>query len=163
MVSAENWVGTAEVLVRLFDREEQAIHLIGIGRDLHGTAEIFQNAGARLSMSTSTRPARLAIWSHSRPHSSDVLRRVLPVSLSGAVEHLAGCKSSTPAHNASGAELASALEEIAWASFGKSIEDNAVAAAVSLLRHLAFHPLDRSTKLGALAAALCQKQGTVWR
>jgi len=163
VVSAMNWVDTTEVLVRLFDREEREIRLIAMGRDLHGAAEISGNAGARLSIGTSTRPARLAIWSHSRPHSFDVLRRVLPVSLSGVAEHIPGFTNNNPAEIPNSAELASALEEIAWASFGGSIKDNAVAAAISLLQHLALHPLDRSTKLGALVAALCQKQGTIWR
>jgi hypothetical protein len=92
------------------------------------------------------------------------LRRVLPISLSSAVGDIPVITNGDPvsvAESLTAAALAGALEEIASASLGGSIQEDAIAAAVSLLQHLALHPLHRSNKLGALVAALCQKQGMI--
>jgi hypothetical protein len=164
VVSGTNWVDSEEVFVRLFDREEREVRLIAIGRDLHGAADLSQSAGVRLSIETSSRPADLAIWSHSRPHSSDLWRRVLPRSLSsviGEVGRITHCNPAAVAESLAGGALSDLLEEIssAW-SRGTNRED-AIPTTVALLQYLACHPLHRSDKLGALVAALCQKPGTI--
>jgi hypothetical protein len=164
VVSGENWAEAAEVLVRLIDQEEREVSLIAIGRDLHGAADLPRRTDARLRIETSSPPAQLAIWSHSRPHSSDLWRRVLPQSLSGPIGEVRSITYDEPASVAealASTALSGPLEEIASAWLGGRTQGDAMAAAIALLQHLALHPLDRSNKLGALVAALCQKQGTI--
>jgi hypothetical protein len=164
VVSCRNWVEATGVSVRVFDAEEREVRLIAIGRDLHGAADLSQRPGARLKIESSGPPARLAIWSHSRSHSAELWRRVLPSSLACAIGDVPGITRYNPAAMAeslTGGELSAALDEIASAWLGEGLQGDAIADAVALLQHLALHPLHRSNKLGALVAALCQKQGTI--
>jgi hypothetical protein len=163
VVSGRNWVEAATAFVRLVDPEEREVPLIAVGRDLHGAADLSGRGGAQLRIETSSPPPQLAIWSHSRPHSSDLWRRVLPTSLSGGIGEIQGVNHSDPAalvESFASAALSDSVAEIALASLEGPIQADAITAAVALLRHLADHPLHRSNKLGALIAALCQKQGT---
>jgi hypothetical protein len=164
VVSCLNCVEATGVSVRVFDAEVREVRLIAIGRDLHGAAELSQRPGARLKIESSGPPARLAIWSHSRSHSAELWRRVLPSSLGSTIGEVPGITRynlAAMAESLAGGELSAALDEIASASLGEAPQGDAIAAAVVLLQHLALHPLHRSSRLGALVAALCQKQGTI--
>jgi len=164
VLSGRNWIERAEVLVRLLDRDEREVPLIAIGQGLYGAADLSGRAGARLSIETSSPPTQLAIWSHARPHSSELWRRVLPKCLGSAIDEVPGMARGDPAPVAerlATEALSGVLEEIASAWLGEANREDAIVVAIALMQHLALHPLQRSNKLGALIAALCQKQGTI--
>ena len=164
VVSGRDCGEALSLLIRLVDGAERAVQLIAIGRELHGAANLSQRAGARLQIESSSPPARLAIWSHSRPHSADLWRRSLPKSLSGALTQeprINQDRRASVAESLANGALSGPLDEIASGWLEGPVPADAIAAASALLQHLARHPLHRSNTLGALVAALCQKQGTI--
>lgn len=120
------------------------------------------DAEARLQLEAVEPPSGIAIATYSRANPSNRWRRVLPACLtSPGVAHTETSHRNPEdfAKMCALGPLSATLGEIATDFVSGPLTEGSLQAAAVLLRRLATHPMDRSAKLGALAAALCQKDG----
>jgi hypothetical protein len=163
VVSGRGW-RDAEAALCANGRPERAIALTRVGEDIRGAATISSDDEARLRLEAGEPPGALAIGVYARPYPSSRWRVVLPACLNSPGPAAADAIRRDVedfAKICAGKPLATSLTEIAADCLSGPLNDASLQAAGVLLRHLAAHPMDRSAKLGALAAALCQKDSAL--